>query len=174
MAGVVARRITGPDGKPMGMRNTNPLLDTRQYKVEFPDGTSAAFPANVIAKNIYANIDAKGRTYAILQEISDHRTNRHAVKKDNGFFITPTGTRWHQVTTKGWDLLVTWEDGSTTWVPLKDLRESNPVEVAEYAVYLQPVYHRASSSSCSRRTNGRCCCPSNHWTRRQTYGNAKY
>ena len=25
-------------------------------------------------------------------------------------------------------------DGSTSWVPLKDLKESNPVETAEYAV----------------------------------------
>ena len=26
-----------------------------------------------------------------------------------------------------------WRDGSETWVPLKDIKESNPVEVAEYA-----------------------------------------
>jgi hypothetical protein len=37
-------------------------------------------------------------------------------------------------TTKGWSLCVEWEDGSTSWVPLLDLKESNPIEVAEYAV----------------------------------------
>ena len=37
-------------------------------------------------------------------------------------------------TTKGWQLSVLWRDGSITWVPLKELKNSNPVEVAEYAV----------------------------------------
>ena len=37
-------------------------------------------------------------------------------------------------TTKGWELLVSWKDGSSSWVKLKDLKNSNPVEVAEYAV----------------------------------------
>ena len=36
-------------------------------------------------------------------------------------------------TTVGWKLLVAWKDGSESWVPLKDLKESNPVEVAEFA-----------------------------------------
>ncbi|KAL7557788.1 hypothetical protein ACA910_013065 [Epithemia clementina (nom. ined.)] len=35
---------------------------------------------------------------------------------------------------RGWKLLVSWKDGSSTWVPLKDLKASNPIEVAEYAV----------------------------------------
>ena len=26
-----------------------------------------------------------------------------------------------------------WKDGSEKWIPLKDLKESNPVEVAEFA-----------------------------------------
>ena len=38
------------------------------------------------------------------------------------------------MTTKGWKLLCSWKDGSSSWVPLKDLKESNPIEVAEYAV----------------------------------------
>jgi hypothetical protein len=37
-------------------------------------------------------------------------------------------------TTKGWYLQVQWRDGSTSWEPLRNLKESNPVEVAEYAV----------------------------------------
>jgi hypothetical protein len=37
-------------------------------------------------------------------------------------------------TTKGWKLLVKWKDGSTQWVRLPDLKESNPVELEEYSV----------------------------------------
>ena len=38
------------------------------------------------------------------------------------------------MTTKGCDLHVQFKDGSTEWVPLKDLKVSNPVDVAEYTV----------------------------------------
>jgi hypothetical protein len=34
----------------------------------------------------------------------------------------------------GWELLVEWRDGSTDWVALKDLKDTNPIELAEYAV----------------------------------------
>jgi hypothetical protein len=36
-------------------------------------------------------------------------------------------------TTKGWNFFVEWKDGTTIWERLVDLKESNPVEVAEYA-----------------------------------------
>jgi hypothetical protein len=34
---------------------------------------------------------------------------------------------------KTWHLCVEWKDGTTSWEHLADLKESNPVEVAEYA-----------------------------------------
>ena len=33
----------------------------------------------------------------------------------------------------GWKLLVKWSDGLESWVPLKDMKESHPVEVADFA-----------------------------------------
>jgi hypothetical protein len=39
----------------------------------------------------------------------------------------------HQVTV-GWKFLVEWANGSQQWVELKILKESNPVQVAEYAM----------------------------------------
>jgi hypothetical protein len=36
-------------------------------------------------------------------------------------------------TVSGWKLKVRWTDSSTAWIPLKDLKESNPVECADYA-----------------------------------------
>ena len=35
--------------------------------------------------------------------------------------------------TAGWQLCVTWKDGSTSWEKLSDLKESHPIETAEYA-----------------------------------------
>ena len=56
--------------------------------------------------------------------------------KDNMFVQHTRGSSnaVHRRTTKGWQLLVQWKVGSTSWTPLKDLKESNPVEVVEYAV----------------------------------------
>ena len=33
----------------------------------------------------------------------------------------------------GWVLLIQWKNGTGLWIPSKDLKESNPVEVAEFA-----------------------------------------
>ena len=67
-----------------------------------------------------------------MKEIIDHRKDHSAVAMDDGMIIV-RGRSVPKKTTKGWKLCVEWKDGSTSWVPLKDLKESNPVEVAEYA-----------------------------------------
>ena len=38
------------------------------------------------------------------------------------------------MTTQGWSLLVSWKDGSSDWMPLKDIKDSYPVQIAEYAM----------------------------------------
>ena len=46
--------------------------------------------------------------------------------------------------TRRWDLLVEWKEGSSSWIPLKDLKASNLVELAEYAagnrLDVEPVF----------------------------------
>ena len=37
-------------------------------------------------------------------------------------------------TTRGWKLLVEWKDGSSDWIVLKDLKDLNPIETAEYVI----------------------------------------
>jgi hypothetical protein len=130
----VVGRKRDHDGRPIGKRHANPLLDTRLYEVEFPDGSTEAIAANLIAENMLSQVDDEGRSYSVLSEIVDHRTNGHAISKDDGFVEDRYGKRHPRITTRGWDLQVEWRDGSTTWVPLSELKESNPVEVAEYAV----------------------------------------
>ena len=81
-------------------------------------------------------VDTEGNEYILLQEICNHQKDGLAVAKDDKFVQDTRGgsNAVHRRTTKGWQLLVQWKDGSTSWIPLKDLKESNPVEVAEYAV----------------------------------------
>ena len=101
------------------------------YEVEFPDGSVDVLTANIIAEALYSQVDDEGRTYAVLLGIVDHRKDGSAVAVDDSYL---PGTRTPIRTTKGWQLLVEWKDGTSDWLPLADLKESYPVAVAEYAV----------------------------------------
>jgi hypothetical protein len=52
--GNVTGRKRGLYGVTRGKASANSILDTRTYNVEFPDGRSEEYTANVIAKNMYA------------------------------------------------------------------------------------------------------------------------
>ena len=91
------------------------------------------YNANIIAEHIYAQLDDDGYTRMVMDEIVDHRSDETAVGRKDGTIKGPNGTTQPRKTTKGWDLCVKWKDGSTEWVPLKELKESNPIQLVEYA-----------------------------------------
>ena len=130
----VVRRKRDESGLPVGQRNNNPILDTRMCDIEFPDGATDTVTANLIAENLYSQIDDEGYHHQILKEITDCRFTSEAVKPGDGYVISYGGTRKPKITTKGCEMQVTFTDGSVAWVPLKDIKASNPVEVAEFAL----------------------------------------
>ena len=113
----------------------NPILDASVYEVQFSDGTTDEIAANVIAENMLSRVDTEGRHYQVLKEISDHKRNWNAISASEGFHTRKGSTqKVPKKTTRGWDLLVEWMDGSVDWVKLSALKESYPVQLAEYAV----------------------------------------
>ena len=140
----VTRRKRHHDGTPVGVANDNPILDTRQYVVEFPDGSESEFAANVIAENMWAQCDLEGQQHLLMEEIVDYRVDNTAVM-DGEQYVRVGGNQHHVKTTRGWKLLVRWKDGSESWERLSDLKESNPIEVAEFAVGRdidqEPAFH---------------------------------
>ena len=130
----VVKRARDNNGNPIGKRHTNPMLDTREYECELEDGSMTRYHANVIAENIFAQCDDEGRRHAVIAESVDHRADRRALRADNGYISTKRGKRVPKKTTKGWKLLCQWKDGSTDWVDMKYVKDSNPIELAEYAV----------------------------------------
>jgi hypothetical protein len=122
------------EGNFVGRNHKNPLLDTSKYIIEYDDGTSDRMFANSIAENIYSQVDDEGRHFVLLKDIVDHRALADAITIQEGFMTMPNGQKVPKQTTKGWELLVEWKDGSTSWIPLKDIKDTNPVEVAEYAI----------------------------------------
>ena len=121
------------EGNLIGRAAANPIQDTREYVVEFEDGSEGQYSANIISQNMISRIDSDGNQEPLLKQLVGHRKKRHAIPKDKAY-ITVGGKKVLKRTTKGWDLCVEWADGRTTWVPLAILKEQNPVEVAEYAV----------------------------------------
>ena len=132
--GVVKRREIGEDGTPLGTHNSNILIDTSMYEVEFENGDMETLAANVIAKNLLSQVDEQGHRHLMLDEIIDHMVKADAIPMSKGTYQTVHGTTRRVQTTRGWDVFVSWKDGSTDWVALKDIKDSYPVQLAEYAV----------------------------------------
>ena len=131
------------DGELIGQSHSNPILDTRLYEVVFEDGRVEAYSANVIAEHIYEQIDKEGRAIAIMDEIVDQKKDHTAISHENRYF-TKNGRKYAKWTTRGWSLCVRWKDGSTSWVPLKDLKEGNPIELA----VLKPKSDKVRQTDC--------------------------
>ena len=84
--GCVVKQAKGTHGEPIGCAHNNPLFDTREYVVEFTDaGSSENYFADVIAKCMYAQIDAEGNQYQLLSEITDHKS---ATLVEDGYTIS--------------------------------------------------------------------------------------
>jgi hypothetical protein len=131
--GRVTKRVKDNEGNPIGKRHANPLCDSRRYEVEVGDGEVLEFAANVIAEGIYSQCDAEGRQFMLLKDILGHKKDGTALTKAQSEILSSNGQIRLKPTTRGWKLLVEWKDGSTSWVMLRDFKESYPVELAEYA-----------------------------------------
>ena len=125
---IVKKRAVDRDGKPIGIANKNPLLDSRVYEVEYNDGSMEAITANIIAENILSQVDDNGNRQMMMEEIMDHRKTSEAMNNNDPNYV-PGKTK----TTKGWEICILWKDTSFTWVPMKDLKHAYPVELAIYA-----------------------------------------
>ena len=171
----VKRRAVDQDGRPIGRPSNNPLLDSRRYEVEYLDGTTEVLTANIIAENLLAQVDDQGHCHLMIDEIEDHRKNSDAIPKEKGTILTPSGLQRKKKTTKGWDFYVRWKGGSGDWVTLKDLKESYPVPVADYAIANalqdEPAFAWWIPYTLKKRTDiiGKMK-SSKHWERTHKYG----
>ena len=129
----VTKRARDSDGNPLGTAHVNPILDTRQYIVEFNDGDEAELASNVIATNMYAQCDPEGNQYVLLDSHIDFRRSTTTLCYDDQKVTANVRTHYRR-STAGWQICCQWKDGSTSWCKLSDLKESHPIETSEYAV----------------------------------------
>jgi hypothetical protein len=83
---------------------------------------------------MYSQVDSEGYQYNLLDEIVNHSSTGEAVKtKEDGWHLDRKERMTRKLTTRCWYFNVQWKDDSQQLIPLKDLKESNPVQIAEYA-----------------------------------------
>ena len=144
------------------------------YEVEYLDGERTSLAANNIAENVFAQIDDDGNRQVLMDEIIGHGSNEHAVKHQDAFIVTKTGTKRRKETTKGWELTIQLKDGGTDWVALKDIKESYPVQVAEYAVSShiseEPAFAWSASSVLKKSSRIIAKTKSKYWLKMHKFG----
>ena len=89
----VVGRSKDDDGNIIGKYCINHMLNTMIYDVEFPDVTIREYVANVIADNIYSQVDSEGFLHSILAGILDFVKYNNAVHKGDQYIITKSGQR---------------------------------------------------------------------------------
>ena len=110
----MTKRLRDANGIPIGTANDNPIFDTRVYEVEYMDGHKASLAANAIAENMFAHVDDEGNRFVMLESIVDHRIDGNEIKEDDAFIMSHNGGRRRKQTTRGWEILLQWKDGSCT------------------------------------------------------------
>ena len=142
--GKVLTSKLGRNGKPTGIRKKH-ILHNIQYEVILPDGEVNTYTANTISDKLYSNVDSEGHEILYLAEILDHSSDGSVIYKDESH-TTSNGRKIPENTTIGWKILCKWKDSSTSWVLLKNIKESYPVQVVEYIVAnkisTEPVFHQ--------------------------------
>eukprot|EP00536_Pseudo-nitzschia_multiseries_P019303 jgi/Psemu1/59956/gm1.59956_g len=131
---IVKDRVHDLQNQPIGVRNENPILDTRLYKLQLPDGTIEEYTANIVAESLYSSVDDDGQMFTLLDELIDHECDDTALSDEEATTIAKNGRKSHKPTTRGWRILASWKDGTESWCKLTDVKESFPVQLAEYAV----------------------------------------
>ena len=100
------------------------MLNTVVYDLEFLDGSSREYSANVIAENMIFQVDDDGFQTRIMEGIIYSQMDmRVACPKSAKLVKCKRVHKRLRCTTKGWKLLVIWKEGQSTWVPFKYLKE---------------------------------------------------
>jgi hypothetical protein len=69
----VLGRKRGPDGNYIGRAHANPILDSRQFIIEFPDGKQQDIAYNMLAEHLFSQVDEEGNQYRMFKAIIGHR-----------------------------------------------------------------------------------------------------
>ena len=73
--------------------------------MEYDDRTHDHYFANVIDGNLYLHVELEGRKFLVLEEISDHQSDRTAIYVADGLIISQGESNNPKKTTHVWELI---------------------------------------------------------------------
>ena len=127
----------------IGVLNTNPILNTRVYKVDYEDGYRQALKANFIAENIFSQVEEQERRHRLLYSVIYVRDNGQKVNEKEVFIISHNGNKTQKHTSRGWDVCIQCKDVSASWSTLKEVKDSYPVDLNDFSVENRVVSQQA-------------------------------
>ena len=130
----VRKRLKDDNGNPIGRENENPIMDSCVYEIEYQDGHKAPVAANVIVENLFHQVNDDGLKTMVLDQVIGHRTDGSEVTDENAFIMSTNGIKHRKRTTNGHQVLLKWKDSTSTWNQLKDVKDSYPFQLADYAI----------------------------------------
>ena len=71
---------------------------------------------------MYKHVDSEGFTTKILVQVQRHRKTDEEIEKSDEYVKDSKGIISRKITTKGYDFLTKFRDGSESWIPLADLK----------------------------------------------------
>ncbi len=104
MKGRVTSRKRDKDYNPIGLANSNPILNTREYTFTFDDGDETVLNANLFAEAMYAQCNPNRNQYVLLDSIIDHRQLDAAIRPSDQKVVRPDGRTHLKHSTIGWQV----------------------------------------------------------------------
>ena len=94
--------MLGPEGRIVGRYDDNPALNSIVYDVEFNNGTIKEYAANVIAENMFTQVDSEGFSVTLIEGIIDYEKDPSvAVSKEDTYVVTRSGQKRLRKSTQG-------------------------------------------------------------------------
>ena len=101
------------------------------YEAGYAESEKSLFSDNLIIENMFAQIHEEGNLHMMMDKITDYWFDETAVKSQDAFVTTSSGTERRSQTTQGVSMCIKWHDGNTTWVSLNDSKEAYHFQLAD-------------------------------------------
>ena len=105
------------------------MIDSRIYKLEFPDGRVEEYSDNVIIKNILDQVKSNDWDTSLFDEVISARKDYNAIDKGPGAYVIVNGFKKPVIITKVWGVQVKWKNRSISWLPLPLVKLSSPIDL---------------------------------------------
>ena len=94
---------------------------------------------------MFSHIDSNGHHFQLFSKITDHRYDGNTINISDGFTKLIYGNNVPKKNMFGWKIQVGCKDLSKLWIPLKDLKSSNTLELSGYTINNkiehEPAFH---------------------------------